>query len=111
MIRVAVNGAGGRMGRTLVEAIRETEGLALTAAFEHPDSPALGTEVDGVPIGSDVAADADAFDILIDFTEPDATLAALPACEATAGDSSSAPRASTPRAWPASGPRRAMCPS
>ena len=82
MIRVAVNGAGGRMGKTLVEAIRETEGLTLTAAFEHPDSPAVGTEVDGVPIGSDVAADADAFDILIDFTEPDATLAALPACEA-----------------------------
>ena len=82
MIRVAVNGAGGRMGKTLVEAIRETDGLTLTAAFEHPDSPAVGTEVDGVPIGSDVAADAAAFDILIDFTEPDATLGALPACEA-----------------------------
>ena len=82
MIRVAVNGAAGRMGRTLVEAIGESEELALTAAFEHPDSPAVGTEADGVRIGPDVAAGVDDFDVLIDFTEPHATLGALEPCEA-----------------------------
>ena len=82
MIRVAVNGAAGRMGRTLIEAIGESEGLALTAAFEHPDSDAVGTEVDGVRIGPDVAVGVASFDVLIDFTEPSATLEALGPCEA-----------------------------
>ena len=82
MIRVAVNGAAGRMGRTLIEAIRESEELALTAVFEHPESAAVGTEADGVRIGPDVAAGVDDFDVLIDFTEPHATLGALEPCEA-----------------------------
>ena len=82
MIRVAVNGAAGRMGRTLAEAIREADGLALTAAFEHPESPAIGDAADGVRIGPDVAAGAADFDVLIDFTEPSATLEALAPCEA-----------------------------
>lgn len=82
MIRVAVNGAAGRMGRALIEAIGESEELALTAAFEHPDSTAVGTEADGVRIDPDVAAGVDDFDVLIDFTEPHATLGALEPCEA-----------------------------
>ena len=82
MIRVAVNGAAGRMGRTLVEAIGESRELALTAAFEHPDSDAVDTEADGVRIGPDVAAGVADFDVLIDFTEPGATLAALGPCAA-----------------------------
>lgn len=82
MIRVAVNGAAGRMGRTLIEAIGESEELALTAAFEHPDSDAVGSETDGVRIGADVAAGVADFDVLIDFTEPGATLEALGPCEA-----------------------------
>ena len=82
MTRVAVNGAAGRMGRTLIEAIGESDDLSLTAAFEHPDSDDVGTEVDGVRIGPDVAAGVADFDVLIDFTEPGATLAALEPCEA-----------------------------
>ena len=82
MIRVAVNGADGRMGRTLVEAIGAADGLSLTAAFEHPDSPAVGETVDGVRIGPDIAAGVGDFDVLIDFTEPAATLAAVGPCEA-----------------------------
>ena len=82
MTRVAVNGAAGRMGRTLVEAIREADELTLTAAFEHPESPALGEETDRVRIGADIAAGVDDFDVLIDFTEPEATLGALGPCEA-----------------------------
>ncbi len=82
MTRVAVHGAAGRMGRTLVEALAETDGLNLAAAFEHPDSEALGTEVDGVRIGADIATVAGDFDVLIDFTEPQATLRALEPCVA-----------------------------
>ena len=82
MIRVAINGAAGRMGRTLIEAVGAADGLSLTAAFEHPESDAVGSEVDGVRVGPDIAAGVADFDVLIDFTEPHATLAALEPCEA-----------------------------
>ena len=82
MTRVGVNGAAGRMGQTLVEAVREADGLTLTAAFEHPQSAAVGEQVDGVRIGADIAAGVADFDVLIDFTEPSATLGALDACAA-----------------------------
>jgi len=111
MTRVGVNGAAGRMGRTLIEAIGESDDLSLTAAFEHPDSDALGTEVAGVRIGPDVAAGVADFDVLIDFTEPSATLDALEPCEARGGGWLSARRVSTRRVSTASGPRPPMCPS
>jgi len=79
-MRLAVTGAGGRMGRTLIEAIQAERGLQLAAALEAPGSPALGTEVAGVRIASDVAAAVAGCDVLIDFTRPDGTLKHLEAC-------------------------------
>ena len=81
MTRIAINGAGGRMGRAIAEAVAAAADLTLTAALEHPDSPAAGTELCGVTVGTDVAAAA-AFDVLIDFSVPEATLSAVAACEA-----------------------------
>jgi len=87
-VRVAINGAAGRMGRQLVRAVSEHEGLVLGAAFEHAQSDALGSDAgvlagidsQGVTISHDPASAASAFDVLIDFTRPDSTLAALKAC-------------------------------
>ena len=42
MTRVAVTGAAGRMGKTLIQAIAATEDLRLGAALERPDSTLLG---------------------------------------------------------------------
>jgi dihydrodipicolinate reductase len=42
--RVAIAGAGGRMGRMLVTLLAEHPGLVLSAALEHPSSPHLGTD-------------------------------------------------------------------
>lgn len=86
-MRVAVTGAAGRMGRTLIGLIDEAEDLSLGAAFERADSPVLGSDagqlagarVLGVPITNDVAAAVGDFDVLIDFSVPEATLALLPA--------------------------------
>lgn len=83
MIRVAVTGAAGRMGRTLIEALTASEVLSLSAAFEHPQSSFIGNdagEVAGVGkssvvIGSDVSAMLSGFDVLIDFTIPEVTMA------------------------------------
>ncbi|MEQ8689887.1 MAG: hypothetical protein RIC89_03490, partial [Pseudomonadales bacterium] len=38
MIRVAITGAAGRMGKTLIQSIHEADDLTLGAAFEHPDN-------------------------------------------------------------------------
>jgi len=88
MTRIAITGAAGRMGRALVEAVRGTPGLELTVAVERPASSLLGGDAGelaglgriGVPLTADLAAVADAFDTLIDFTAPAATLANLALC-------------------------------
>ena len=44
MIRVAIAGAAGRMGRTLIEAVTSVPELQLCAAIEFPGSPAIGSD-------------------------------------------------------------------
>ncbi len=88
MIRVAVTGAAGRMGKALVQAVTETEGLQLTVATEHPESTLIGADAGevagigrlGVAIGADLEAAAADFDTLIDFTRPEPALAHLDVC-------------------------------
>jgi len=87
-IRVAVAGAGGRMGRTLIEAVTQTEGLRLGAASERPGSSLLGADAGelagvgalDVPIAPALGEVLDAFDVLIDFTAPAVTLEHLALC-------------------------------
>lgn len=87
-MRVAVAGVGGRMGRTLVQAVAESKGLVLGAATERPDSGLLGVDAGelagvgrlGVAVGADLKAAVDAFDVLIDFTAPVASLRHLDIC-------------------------------
>ena len=45
MIRVAVAGAAGRMGKTLIQAIGESDGLTLAAGFEYADHPRLAEDL------------------------------------------------------------------
>lgn len=88
MTRIAVVGAGGRMGRSLVQAVNETEGLTLGAATERAGSPLVGRDAGelagiealGVAVVDDLASVTDAFDVLIDFTAPAATLNHLQIC-------------------------------
>jgi 4-hydroxy-tetrahydrodipicolinate reductase len=75
-MRVALAGAGGRMGRTLIEALLGDNELELGAAFDLAGSPAVGSQAGDIKIGSDPAAAASC-DVLIDFTLPDGTLANL----------------------------------
>jgi 4-hydroxy-tetrahydrodipicolinate reductase len=74
-VRVAIAGAGGRMGGALLEAARATDGVMLGAALDVK----AGTRGD-VAIGTDVAAALRAADVLIDFTRPEGTLAHVAAC-------------------------------
>jgi 4-hydroxy-tetrahydrodipicolinate reductase len=81
-MKVAVAGAGGKMGRALIEAVQADGSLKLAAALDVAGSPALGTKIGGVTVGSDIRAAVSAADLLIDFTRPEGTLAHLDACVA-----------------------------
>ena len=81
IVKVAVAGATGRMGRMLIEALGEAPDLALHAALEVPGHPALGRDAGdflgqrtGVVITDVIAEALDGADVLIDFTRPAATL-------------------------------------
>jgi 4-hydroxy-tetrahydrodipicolinate reductase len=64
-IRIAIAGAGGRMGRTLIEAVNEASGVELAAAFD---------------VGDDIEAALGKADCLIDFTRPEGTLKHMEIC-------------------------------
>lgn len=86
MMRIAITGASGRMGRMLIEAVTQSTDLKLTVALDQPDSPMLGQDAcsflgkaSGVLITDQLSQLAQA-DCLIDFTRPEGTLAHLQAC-------------------------------
>jgi 4-hydroxy-tetrahydrodipicolinate reductase len=88
-VRLAIAGAGGRMGQALIEAALADPDLALVGALDVAGSPALGRDVGerlgratGVVIGGDVAKALQGVDVLIDFTRPEGTVAHVAACEA-----------------------------
>ncbi|MFN2644830.1 MAG: 4-hydroxy-tetrahydrodipicolinate reductase [Burkholderiales bacterium] len=75
-MKIALAGAGGRMGRALIEAVLADRSLELACAFDMPGSAAIGTPAGAIAIGADAAAGAIA-DVLIDFTRPEGTLSNL----------------------------------
>lgn len=88
MIRVAISGVAGRMGCSLIQAACQDKDIIIGAANEHPDSRLIGSdagELAGVgilkiPIVSDLSEEKEAFDLLIDFTRPEVSLANLALC-------------------------------
>jgi 4-hydroxy-tetrahydrodipicolinate reductase len=82
-MRVVIAGAGGRMGRALINAVAATKGLALAGAVESSGSAVLGRDSgelaglgpNGIKVTSDVAALLKEADGLIEFTIPAATIA------------------------------------
>lgn len=86
---VAIAGASGRMGRTLIEAVLASGDCRLSGALDVAASPALGQDAAaflgkpaGVPITADLAQGLQGAQALIDFTRPEGTLAHLRACRA-----------------------------
>lgn len=81
MIRVAVGGASGKLGRIVCDLIMESEDLQLVSAIVSPSNPQIGEELfPGIPLtGSDRLKDAlkDA-DVYVDLTTPTAASRYLP---------------------------------
>ncbi|MFS1523103.1 4-hydroxy-tetrahydrodipicolinate reductase [Microbulbifer sp. 2304DJ12-6] len=79
-VQVAVTGFGGRMGRALAEALALCEKAALSAAVVRPGSSLVGADAgEVVGLGRNGLAIVDSlekadFDVLIDFSTPQATV-------------------------------------
>lgn len=79
---LVVVGAGGRMGRTLIHAIQETQGAELAGAVERRGSPFVGQDAGelagvgrlGVAITDDPLPAFASADGVLDFTAPAATV-------------------------------------
>lgn len=87
--RIAIAGAGGRMGRMLIEAARAAGDCEIAGALDVAASPAIGSDAtaflghaSGVAITADVAQAVKGAHVLIDFTRPEGTVAHAAACAA-----------------------------
>ena len=89
-INVGVIGAGGRMGRMLIEAVQENPQTTLNAAIERQHSSLVGADAGevaaigrlDVQIVDDLKAVINDIDVLIDFSLPDATEQNMQICAA-----------------------------
>ena len=86
-LNIGIVGAGGRMGRMLIEATLRDGEASLSGAFDRQGSAAVGKtagELVGLPcelrITDDISAGIAACDCLIDFTRPEGTLENLALC-------------------------------
>lgn len=66
MTKIAVTGVSGKMGQTIIKAINQNKGVELGSTLDK---------------GDDLRAVLDQFDVLVDFTRPEATLEYLKVCQ------------------------------
>jgi 4-hydroxy-tetrahydrodipicolinate reductase len=82
-MRLVVAGAAGQMGRAVIRAIAEIDGVVLAGALDAPGAGALGRDSgelaglgrNGVAVSADIAALFAGADGIVDFTVPAATVA------------------------------------
>jgi 4-hydroxy-tetrahydrodipicolinate reductase len=87
MIRIAVAGASGRMGKMLIEAVCVADDATLTGALDIASSGAIGTDplaflgrAGDIRVTADLESGLRDADVLIDFTRPEATLSHVSIC-------------------------------
>lgn len=89
MVRVAIAGAAGRMGRNLIQAGFRHPDVKVSAGSESSNSSLLGADIGelcgegklDVRLISDLATQVDEFDVVIDFSTPSATLQNIKLCQ------------------------------
>ncbi|MGH8218141.1 MAG: 4-hydroxy-tetrahydrodipicolinate reductase [Steroidobacteraceae bacterium] len=88
MLRLALIGAAGRMGRSLVHAARDRSDITVQAGVVSPSSELAGRDLGevagvgelGVELSADLPAGLAACDVALDFSHPLASAANLAAC-------------------------------
>ncbi|UCD35525.1 MAG: 4-hydroxy-tetrahydrodipicolinate reductase [Nitrospiraceae bacterium] len=87
MINIIVSGATGRMGSRIIALSRESGDITLVGALERTEHVSLGSDIGevigigaaGVVVSDSAGALRDRGDVLIDFSNPSATIACLKA--------------------------------
>ena len=82
MIRVAITGVCGRMGRCITQGIAEQADMELVGAIQYPGHPQIGSDAGivagigeiGVPVTGKLADVLESVDVIIEFSEPEATV-------------------------------------
>src|SRR5690625_6605789 len=82
VLRLAIIGAAGRMGRSLLENIAETSDLEATAALVRPEELTLGA-LGPQQIEPTTTLDTKTVDVVVDFSAPAACLQAARTCAQT----------------------------
>jgi len=80
-LNIAIAGAGGRMGRMLIQAVSDNPACSVSGALEHEASPLVGqdagllvgSEAVGVQVSADRSVAFSGAHVIIDFTLPAAT--------------------------------------
>lgn len=88
-VRIGILGAGGRMGRMLIEATQLNPNTSLAAAIEYAGSSLIGVDTgelvgtgkSGIAITDDLTKVIDGLDVVIDFSLPDSTTSAVQLCQ------------------------------
>jgi 4-hydroxy-tetrahydrodipicolinate reductase len=90
MMKIAIAGATGRMGKMLIEAVLNSPDAQLVGALEYDACPLLGEDAGaflgkktGVAITADITKALSGAEFLIDFTRPEGTIAHLAAAQKT----------------------------
>ncbi|MFP4521346.1 MAG: 4-hydroxy-tetrahydrodipicolinate reductase [Fibrobacterota bacterium] len=79
MLKITVAGCMGRMGKNVMEAVNETEGVRVSGLTEAPGSEHIGREIDGQIIKDNMMEAASGSNVIIDFTLPISTMENLEA--------------------------------
>jgi 4-hydroxy-tetrahydrodipicolinate reductase len=86
-LKLAIAGAGGRMGQALIEAALASDDFDIASALDVEGSPFLAHDAGerfgrttGVLVATDIDSAVRAADVLIDFTRPAGTMAHVAAC-------------------------------
>jgi 4-hydroxy-tetrahydrodipicolinate reductase len=89
MTRIAMHGAAGRMGRSIVKVLAEDRGATLVSAIDRAGNPLLGQDAGvlaglpeplGVVLTSSLSTALEHAEVVIDFSLPDAAAALFAAC-------------------------------
>ncbi|MCC5517802.1 MULTISPECIES: 4-hydroxy-tetrahydrodipicolinate reductase [Vibrio] len=89
VVRIAIAGAAGRMGRNLVKAAHQNSEASVGAGSERPESSLVGVDVGelcgegrfDVALVDDLSKAIEEFDVIVDFTAPVSTLANIELCK------------------------------
>ncbi|KPJ72111.1 hypothetical protein AMJ52_07430 [candidate division TA06 bacterium DG_78] len=74
MIKIVLCGAGGRMGREIINVVRECDDIEIIAGIESPGNEFIGKTISDITIEVDISKVIQTADCVVDFTNHTATI-------------------------------------